>query len=126
MDGDVVRRQAEASLLVDEEIHDLLSLVSLELNHLADLLVGDLVAIAGELLPEEGENFAWVKLCRKTGDRGQRLASITLLDAYMDMILDLFDVTGVVVGFGEGVEGLEIFDGHKLGCSGGSLGKGLL
>jgi hypothetical protein len=41
----------------------------------------------------------------------------------MDVVLDLFDITGVVVGFGEGVEGLEIFDGHKLGCSGVSRGK---
>lgn len=98
-----------------------------------------------EFLPEEGENLAGVKLSRKTSDRGQRLATISLCDrisaivggitgsrvdhrhrkcdgirarldrwcadeeptlnANMDVVLDLFDITGVVVGFGEGVCG---------------------
>jgi len=123
VNGDVVGVETETALLVNEEIHDLLALVALELDHLAGLFIIDLVAIASELLPEEGENLAGVKLSRKTSDRGQRLATISLLNANMDVVLGLFGITGVVVGFGEGVEGLEIFDGHKLGCSGVSRGK---
>lgn len=123
MNGDVIGVETETALLVNEEIHDLLALVALELDHLAGLFIIDLVAIASEFLPEEGENLAGVKFSRKTSNRGQRLATISLLNTNMDMVLDLFDITGVVVGFGEGVEGLEIFDGHKLGCSGVSRGK---
>jgi len=118
VDSDVIGVKTEAALLVSEEIHDLLTLVALKLNHLAGLFIIDLVSIAGKLLPEEGKNLARVKLYGKAGDCGQRLAAITLLNAYMDVILGLLIITGVVVGFREGVEGLEIFDGHKLGCSG--------
>jgi hypothetical protein len=32
----------------------------------------------------------------------------------MDVVLRLLSLAGVFVGFGEGVEGLEVFDGHKL------------
>jgi len=123
VNGDVVGVKTETALLVYEEIHDLLALVTLKLDHLAGLFIIDLVAIASELLSEKGKNLAGVKLSRKTSDRGQRLATIALLNTNMDVILDLFVITGVVVGFGEGVEGLEIFDGHKLGCSGVSRGK---
>jgi len=123
VNGDVIGVETETGLLVNEEIHDLLALVTLELDHLASLLIIDLVAIASEFLPEEGQNLAGVELSRKTSDSGQRLATIALLNTDMDVILDLFGITGVVVGFGEGVEGLEIFDGHKLGCSGVSRGK---
>lgn len=123
VNGDVIGVETETGLLVNEEIQDLLALVALELDHLAGLFIIDLVAIASKFLPEEGENLAGVEFSRKTSDRGQRLATISLLDANMDMVLDLLDITGVVVGFGEGVEGLEIFDGHKLGCSGVSRGK---
>lgn len=123
VNGDVIGVETETSLLVNEEIHDLLALVTLKLDHLAGLFVIDLVAIASEFLPEEGQNLAGVELCRETSDSGQRLATIALLNTNMDVILDLFGITGVVVGFGEGVEGLEIFDGHKLGCSGVSRGK---
>jgi hypothetical protein len=35
----------------------------------------------------------------------------------MDVVLRLFSLAGVFVSFGEGVEGLEVFDGHKLGLS---------
>lgn len=31
-----------------------------------------------KFLPEEGKDLAGVKLCRKTSDRGQRLATISL------------------------------------------------
>jgi hypothetical protein len=33
----------------------------------------------------------------------------------VDIVLRLFSLAGIFVGFGEGVEGLEVFDGHKLG-----------
>lgn len=123
VNGDVIGVETETGLFVNEEIHDLLALVTLKLDHLAGLFVIDLVAIASEFLPEEGQNLAGVELSRKTSDSGQRLATIALLNTNVDVILDLFGITGVVVGFGEGVEGLEIFDGHKLGCSGVSRGK---
>jgi hypothetical protein len=42
----------------------------------------------------------------------------------MDVILRLLGFSGVLVGFGEGVVGLEIFDGHKLGGTGVTLGNG--
>lgn len=99
MNGDVIGVETETGLLVNEEIHDLLALVTLELDHLASLLIIDLVAIASyrersesvggrqtwgwesrhtEFLPEEGQNLAGVELSRKTSDSGQRLATIAL------------------------------------------------
>jgi hypothetical protein len=39
------------------------------------------------------------------------------LNPYMDIILRLLGLAGIFVSFGEGVEGLEVFDGHKLGLS---------
>lgn len=103
VDGDVIGVETETGLLVNEEIQDLLALVALELNHLAGLFIIDLVAIASyggslsvfmsprrmtrntgggsrhtKFLPEEGENLAGVEFSRKTSDRGQRLATISL------------------------------------------------
>ena len=46
MNGDVVGVETETVLLVNEEIHDLLALVALELDHLTGLFIIDLVAIA--------------------------------------------------------------------------------
>lgn len=46
VNGDVVGVETETALLVNEEIHDLLALVALELDHLAGLFIIDLVAIA--------------------------------------------------------------------------------
>lgn len=46
VNGDVIGVETETGLLVNEEIHDLLALVTLKLDHLAGLFVIDLVAIA--------------------------------------------------------------------------------
>jgi hypothetical protein len=46
VNGDVIGVETETGLLVNEEIHDLLALVTLELDHLSGLFVVDLVAIA--------------------------------------------------------------------------------
>jgi hypothetical protein len=46
VNGDVVGVETETVLLVNEEIHDLLALVALELDHLTGLFIIDLVAIA--------------------------------------------------------------------------------
>ncbi len=46
VNGDVVGVETETVLLVNEEIHDLLALVALKLDHLAGLFIIDLVAIA--------------------------------------------------------------------------------
>lgn len=42
----------------------------------------------------------------------------------MDVILRLLGFSGVLVGVEEGVMDLEIFDGHKLGGTGVTLGNG--
>lgn len=46
MNGDVIGVETKTGLFVNEEIHDLLALVTLKLDHLAGLFVIDLVAIA--------------------------------------------------------------------------------
>jgi hypothetical protein len=40
----------------------------------------------------------------------------------MYVVLCLHSIAGVLIGFGEGVVGLEVFDGHKLFLSGVTLG----
>jgi hypothetical protein len=42
----------------------------------------------------------------------------------MDVISCLLLFSCFFVGFGEGVVGLEIFDGHKLGGTGVTMGNG--
>jgi len=114
MDLDGLRIQLEAFLLVGQELLDILTLISLKLNHLTHLSVRDDGAIASELLLDDLQNLLLVKLLGKTLNSGQSLTTIALLNPYMDVVLRLFSLTGVFVGFGEGVEGLEVFDGHKL------------
>jgi len=103
------------SLLVSQELLDILSLISLQLNHLAHLGVRDDGAIASELLLDDLENLLLVELLGKTLNSGQSLATIALLNPYVNIVLRLLSLAGIFVGFGEGVEGLEVFDGHKLG-----------
>ena len=65
-------------LLVGQEFLDILTLISLELNHLAHLGVVDDGAIAGELLLDNLEDLLLVKLLGQSLDCGQGLASIAL------------------------------------------------
>jgi len=113
VDLDGLLIEAEAFVLVGEEFLDLQALIALELDHLAHALglcVTDDGAIASKVLLDNLEDLFVIKLAGDPLDSGQGLASITLLDAYMDILLSLFGLSGVVVGFGEGVVGLEIFD----------------
>lgn len=124
MDLDGLGVKTEAFLLIGKELLDILSLVSLKLNDFAHLGIGHYGSIAGEFLLNDLQNLLLVKLLRETLDCSQGLASITLLDSYVNVILRLLRFTSVFVGLGEGIVGLEIFDGHKLGRSRVSLGNG--
>jgi hypothetical protein len=115
VDLDGLGIKLESLLLVSQELLNILSLVSLQLNHLAHLSVRDDGAIASEFLLDDLENLLLVELLGKTLNSGQSLTTIALLNPYVDVVLRLFSLAGVFVGFGEGVEGLEVFDGHKLG-----------
>jgi len=129
VDLDGIALKAEAVVLVGEELLDLVALVALQLDHLAHALglrVGDDCAIASELLLDDLQNLLVVELRRNALDCGQGLTSIALLNANMDVFACLFGLSGILVGLGEGVIGLEIFDGHKLGVPGVVLGKGLV
>ena len=126
LDGFLI--ESKALILVGEELLDLKTLIALELDHLAHTLgfgVANDGAIASELLLDDLENLLMVKLARDALDSGQGLASITLwdgmlatgradcdkgrqgrirtLNAYVDILLGLLGLSGVVVGFGEGV-----------------------
>lgn len=115
VDLDGLGIKLESLLLVSQELLDILSLVSLQLNHLAHLSVRDDGAIASEFLLDDLKNLLLVELLGKTLNSGQSLATIALLNPYVDVVLRLLSLAGIFVGFGEGVEGLEVFDGHKLG-----------
>lgn len=115
VDLDGLGIKLESLLLVSQELLDILSLISLQLNHLAHLSVRDDGAIASEFLLDDLKNLLLVELLGKTLNSGQSLATIALLNPYVDVVLRLFSLAGIFVGFGEGVEGLEVFDGHKLG-----------
>jgi len=115
VDLDGLGIKLEAFLLVGQELLDILTLISLQLNHLTHLSVCDDGAIAGELLLDDLENFLLVKLLGETLNSGQSLTTIALLNPNVDVVLRLFSLAGVFVRVGEGVMGLEVFDGHKLG-----------
>lgn len=102
-------------LLVDQEFLHILALVTLQLDHLAHLRVVDDGAIASELLLDHLEDLLLVKLLGESLDRSQGLAAIALLDTDMNVVLRLLALSCIFIGFGEGVEGLEVFDlgGHK-------------
>lgn len=108
MDLDSLSVKTKALLLVNEELLNVLSLVSLKLNDLTHLGVVHDSAIAGELLLDDLEDLLLVKLLGETLDGGQGLASIALLNTDMDVILRLFSLSGVFVGFGEGVCDIEL------------------
>ena len=100
----------EAVHFVDEEVVNVLALVSLQLDHLTHLTVVDGSAIAGEFLLDDLEDLALIEFLRQALNSGQGFTSISLLDTNMDVILRLFGLSGILVGFGEGVVGLEVFD----------------
>ena len=62
--------KAQAFLLVGQEVLNILALVSLQLDHLSHLIVGDDSSIAGKLLLDDFENLLLVKLLGQALDRG--------------------------------------------------------
>lgn len=78
VDLDSLAIKAQALLLISQEILHILALVSLQLNHLAHLRVGDNGAIAGELLLDHFEDLLLVEFLRQALDRGQGFATIAL------------------------------------------------
>jgi len=110
MDLDGLGIELQSFLLVDQEFLNILTLITLKLDHLAHLRVVDDGAIASEFLLDHLEDLLLVKLLGKALNSCQSLATITLLDAYMDVVLRLLSLASVLIGFGEGVKGLEVLD----------------
>lgn len=87
VDFDGLSIESQTVLLIGHELLDIFTLIALELNHLSHLGVVDDGAIAGELLLDDLENLLLVELLGQTLDRGQSLATITLLNADVNVIL---------------------------------------
>jgi len=110
MDLDGLGIKFETLFLVGEELLNILALISLELNHLSHLSVDDDGAIASEFLLDDLEDLLLVKLLGQALNSCQSLTTIALLNTNVYVILRLLGLSCIFVGFGEGVEGLEIFD----------------
>jgi len=130
VDFDGLLVETQAVVLVREELLDLVALITLELDHVSHALgvgVVDDGAIASEFLLDDLEDLLVVKLLGNALDSRQCLTTITLLNADMDVgFLGLLGLSCVLVGVGEGIDGLEIFDGHKLWFFGVTLGEVVL
>jgi len=94
----------------DEEFLNILTLVSLKLDHLAHLTVVDDRAIASEFLLDNLEDLLLIEFLGQALYGGQGLPTIALLNPYVDVVLRLLSLASVFVGFGEGVEGFEVLD----------------
>jgi len=110
MDLDGLGIEFETLFLVGEKLLNILTLISLKLNHLSHLSIDDNSAIASELLLDNLEDLLLIEFLGQTLNSRQRLTTIALLNTNVDIILRLLGLSCVFVGFGEGVEGLEIFD----------------
>jgi len=111
MDLDGIALKSETFSLVGEEVLYIIALISLELDHLAHLRVNNDGAIASKLLLDHLQDLFLVEFLGQTLDGRQSLATIALLNANMYVICRLLaGFSGVLVGFGEGVDSLEIFD----------------
>jgi hypothetical protein len=78
------------AILGDEELLNILALISLQLNHLAHLTVVDDRAIASELLLDDLEDLLLVELLGQALDCGQSLATIALCGRKSATLLCLF------------------------------------
>jgi len=108
---DILAVESEAFSLVHHEVLDIIALIPLKLDHLAHLGIIDDGAIASELLLDHLKDLFLVELLRQTLDGRQSLATIALLNANVYVIRRLLVLfSRILVGFGEGVDGLEIFD----------------
>jgi len=97
-------------LLVGEELLNIFALITLKLDHLSHLTIDHDGAIASEFLLDDLEDFLLVEFLWQTLDSRQSLTTIALLNTNVYVILRLLCLSCIFVGFGEGVEGLEIFD----------------
>jgi len=114
VDLDGLGFEAEAFFAVGHEFLDIFTLIPLKLNHLSHLSVVDDGAIASEFLLDDLEDFLLVEFLGQALDSGQGLSTIALLDPNMDIALGLVRFPSVFVRVGEGVNRLQVLDGHKL------------
>jgi len=128
VDLDGLGIKTEALLLVTQEFLDILSLITLKLDDFTHFGVAHDGAIASKGLLDDLENLLLVELLGESLNSGQGLASIALLDTDVNVaaLVRLLYLSGVFIGFGEGVEGLEVFDrgGHKTQLLFSFPGKG--
>jgi len=110
MDLDSLGIKLQTLFLVGEELLNIFALIALELDHLSHLIVDDDGAIASKLLLDDLQDLLLIELLGETLDCRQSLTTISLLDTNVYVILRLLGLSCIFVGFGEGVEGLEIFD----------------
>jgi hypothetical protein len=80
VDLDSLAIKTQAFLLIGQEILHIFALVSLQLDHLSHLRVGDDGAIAGELLLDHLEDLFLVEFLGQALDRGQGFATIALCE----------------------------------------------
>ncbi len=73
-------------LFIDEELGDGLSLVALQLDDVAELGVLDNGAVAAKLLLEHLQHLLKVDLLRNARRSRERLASVALLDANVNIV----------------------------------------
>lgn len=88
------RRDGETSLLVGQEGADIVALISLELNDIADFLVVHHGTIAGKLLLDDLEDLLEVEFGGDAGYGRQGLTTITLLDTDLVVEISLCFVAG--------------------------------
>jgi len=110
MDLDGLGIELQSFLLVDQEFLNILTLITLKLDHLAHLRVVDDGAIAGEFLLDHLEDLLLVELFGQTLHRSQGLTTIALLNTNVYVVLRLLGFASVFVGLGERVESLEVLD----------------
>lgn len=110
VDLDGLGIQFKSFLFIREEFLYILALITLKLDHLSHLAVDDDSAIASKLFLDDLEDLLLIEFLGKTLDSRQSLTTIALLNTNVYVILRLLGLSSVFVGFGEGVEGLEIFD----------------
>jgi len=105
-------------LVLDEERRDLGTLIALQLDNLAHLLVVDERAIASEFLLECLQQLLGIILLRQALERGQGLAAIPLLNTNMDVIRLRSDVLAVserISFLCKGIERIEVLNAHAMG-----------
>lgn len=90
-------RDGQPSLLIGQEGANIVALVTLQLDDVADLFVVHDGAIASEFLLDHFEDLFEVEFGGDTGNGGQGFTTITLLDADMNLVLGRLGL-----GFGRG------------------------